>query len=518
MATVTEIGVRARVPDSFASARAEELPRPATFLDSEAVRLVGLIALYSLLAVLFIRAFYIVDPDIWFHMRSGAWILAHHGVPVTDPFSSDGISSAGVGRPWMAYSWLFDALSALAFARLGLVAIALYDIAVRLALSVALFHLVRGLFGEYRGAYWRSVALTAAALYAMTGVIGPRPGMLTTLLVIFEFDILLSARRSGRTALLWLLPPMFVLWANWHIQFVYGLFVLGVFACEPLMNAMLGYNPPDNRVLPAKQTWLVLACNALATLVNPYGAKLYSTVLLYMGETGAYNAISELRAMTFREPQHFVVLLMVLLAAMTLGWRRDARPLWLIFLVVTSLMAFRSVREIWFLLTVAVCVIADGWVPNPRETVRVGSMRTRLATAVCVLAVVVGACRHYGLSNNLLDIEVAGNFPEGASRFVEQHHLTGPLLNDLSWGGFLMWRLPQLPVSIDGRTDVHRDARVQEFANLWTGKPGWDSDPELLRANLVITPRVSAIAALLRADARFKAVYDDGQAMVFQRR
>ena len=90
-------------------------------------------------------------------------------------------------------------------------------------------------------------------------------------------------------------------------------------------------------MLPAKQTWLVLAASALATLLNPYGAKIYSTVFVYMGQTVAYDAISELRAMTFREPQHFVVLLLALGAAMAIGWRRDARPLWLIFLVVTSM-------------------------------------------------------------------------------------------------------------------------------------------------------------------------------------
>jgi hypothetical protein len=92
------------------------------------------------------------------------------------------------------------------------------------------------------------------------------------------------------------------------------------------------------------------------------------------------------------------------------------------------------------------------------------------------------------------------------------------LLNDLSWGGFLIWRLPQLPVAIDGRTNVHGDDRIREFANLWTGKPGWDSDPELERSNLVITPKVSAIAALLRTDSRFAVAYEDSQAVVFTRR
>jgi hypothetical protein len=73
-------------------------------------------------------------------------------------------------------------------------------------------------------------------------------------------------------------------------------------------------------------------------------------------------------------------------------------------------------------------------------------------------------------------------------------------------------------VAIDGRTNVHGDARILEFANLWTGKPGWASDPELLKANLVITPRVSAIASLLRTDPRFEVAYEDVQAVVFERR
>ena len=129
---------------------------------------------------------------------------------------------------------------------------------------------------------------------------------------------------------------MFVLWANWHIQFVYGLFVLRQYLrTRPILNSLakelVGYTATRPKSsLPAKQTWLVLAASALATLLNPYGWKLYSTVFLYMGQTVAYNTISELRAMTFREPQHFLALLLALGAALTIGWRRDARPLWLI--------------------------------------------------------------------------------------------------------------------------------------------------------------------------------------------
>lgn len=494
----------------------------ARILESEPARLAALVALFSSLAVLFLRAFYIADPDIWWHLRTGDWILAHRAVPPTDPFSA-----YGMGKPWVEYSWLFDVVSAVAFARLSFLSIALYEIVMRLALSLALFHLVRGLFAGF----WRAVGLTAAALYTMTVVIGPRPGMLSVLFVILTFDILLSARRTGRAGKLWLLPPMFVLWANWHIQFVDGVFVLGVFACEPLLDAIFRYSPPaaagalsnDSRnYLPPKQIWPVLGSCALATLCTPYGARLYSTVLFYMRQTGTYDVISELLAMNFRQPQHFVILFLALSAALAIGWRRDAKPLWLVFLAAASMMAFRSVREVWFLAVVSACVIADGWrlersSTSPRPAAAI-SARMRLAVAVCVLAVFAVCYSRYGISNDALAVNVAGNFPEEASWFVEHHHLPGPLLNDLSWGGYLIWRLPQLPVAIDGRNNIHGQDRIQQFAELWTGKPGWDSNPDLLRANTVITPKVSAIAALLRTNPRFEVAFEDAQSVVFERR
>lgn len=488
----------------------------AEFLNSDTARLLGLAALYSFLAISFIRSFYLNDPDIWWHLRTGDWILAHHAVPFTDPFSS-----FGMGKPWVAYSWLFDLVSAVGFARFSFLSIAILEIAVRVVLSVALFHLLRGLCPSF----WRAVGLTAAGLLVMTEVIGPRPGMLTILFVILEFDILLSAARSGNTKTLWLLPPMFLIWANWHIQFVYGLFVLGVFAMEPLLSSLTGYIPRPGTSVPAKQSWLVLAASAVATLLNPYGWRIYSPVLIYAGQSGAhavqmgaYNAISELRAMTFREPQHYLVLLLALGAAMMIGWRRDARPLWLIFLSFASVMAFRSVREVWFLAVVAVMVLAAEPASRPGKPRGGMPLKLRLAVALCVVAAIALSFVRYELTDDWLALQVQSNFPEGASRFIEMHRLPGPLLNDLSWGGFLIWRLPQLPVAIDGRTNVHGDERIEEFYNLWTGKPGWATDPELQRANLVITPRVSAICGLLRSDPRFVVAYEDTQAVVFQRR
>jgi hypothetical protein len=70
--------------------------------------------------------------------------------------------------------------------------------------------------------FWRAAAITGVGLYAMSWIIGPRPGMLTILFSMIELNILLSVRRTGTTKKLWLLPPMFVIWANWSFNLCTG--------------------------------------------------------------------------------------------------------------------------------------------------------------------------------------------------------------------------------------------------------------------------------------------------------
>src|SRR5258708_19424684 len=100
----------------------------------------------------------------------------------------------------------------------------------------------------------------------MSWVIGPRPGMLTILFGIIELDILLAVRRTGAAKKLWLLPPMFAIWANWPIQFVYGLLLLAVFACEPLLPRLWKHKTGTQNFPPLTQVWLVLSPTFMPTL------------------------------------------------------------------------------------------------------------------------------------------------------------------------------------------------------------------------------------------------------------
>ena len=108
-------------------------------------------------------------------------------------------------------------------------------------------------------------------------------------------------------------------------------------------------------------------------------------------------------------------------------------------------------------------------------------------------------------------------FPVAAVAFVEKQGHHGPLYNHFEWGGYLIWRLPHLKVSMDGRANIYGDERIKQAFLTWNGNSHWTEDSELNKAGVVIARKDKALAALLRLDPRFKVAYQDEIAVVFTR-
>ena len=108
-----------------------------------------------------------------------------------------------------------------------------------------------------------------------------------------------------------------------------------------------------------------------------------------------------------------------------------------------------------------------------------------------------------------------GELPARAAAVVEERGYRGPLFNEYGWGSYLIWRLQGLPVSIDGRADLHGPERIRRNVETISGLQGWDSDPDLMAANTVIINAKAALASLLRLDSRFELVHEDPVAAVF---
>jgi hypothetical protein len=447
-----------------------------------------------------------LDGDVWWHLRTAEWIVEHKTVPWFDPFSI-----RGQGQPWVAYSWLFELLLLGLFRTFGLIGIVLYGVLGAVGVTLAL----QILLSRYRLGVPRTLVLTAIGVAVMAPLFQPRSFLLSIVLFIVELHVLLHVRETGRTRPLVFLPLLFVLWANLHIQFVYGLFVLGVAAVEPLVQRALPEAWTDSRPrVEARFVWLTFLACVAAIFVTPYHVGIYRPLLDHITQVGTFDLIMELQAPNFRFPTDWMMLALTLGAVFVLGRQRTLAVFPTLVLAAGVMVSFRAARDAWFVTVVALAIIAGA--QRSDGTARYRLSATRIAMAVVLTTLVVAAVvLTKEISPRGLEAGVRKKFPVAAAAVIEERRYGGPIYNDYKWGGYLIWRLPTLPVSMDGRANVYGPETIRRSALTWSGVRGWESDPDLARAGVVIAAPHFALAQLLRGDRRFDLAYEDDVATVF---
>jgi hypothetical protein len=453
----------------------------------------------------------IADLDIWWHLRTGQWVLEHGTVPTTDPFSS-----FGHDRAWRAYSWLFEVLAYGHYWLFGLPGLLILRVALAMLALVMLHRFV--IRREPR--FIAATALTAAAFLALAPLQSERPWQFSILFSVLTLEAILALREGRETWAIWLLPVCYALWANLHIQFVYGLLLLGIACAAPVLDAVLRRERSHTAATAGTRGWwqlvgLTVVC-LLATLVNPYHLGIYNVVVDYGTQSKSYDLITELQAPRFRSASDWALLGLVVLAVFVLGRARQLSSFPVLLLAATGYFSFHSARDAWFVVLASVATITTRdplAQKHPQEWLL--TRRRVLAVAPGVAAVMVGAAVWRGLLPQPIEADVRSLFPAEAAEFVERQGYAGPLYNEINWGGYLIWRLPGLPVGLDPRMNVHGDDRIARHVLTRGGARGWESDAELAAANVIIVEVNSALAELLRTDPRFELAHEDGVAVVF---
>ncbi len=468
-----------------------------------------LVSLYLLTFKISMTDFIVFDPDIGWHLAAGKWIVEQGTLPATDPFSQ-----YGQGKEWVAYSWLFELLVYGLVKLFGDFGLVIYVAVLTTGITTALLLLIRKL--EPNPGF--VIGLTALGLMAMApSLMTPRPWLFSLLFFIIELDILLSVHRENNSRYLLMLPVLFMVWANLHIQFIYGLFVAGVFLVEPVIEASFK-KPFSVKAITASfeiKSWLVLLGCFLVTLVNPYHIKLWWTIFETIRQQGPYAYVMELQAMTFRSITDWVVLGLTVGGAYLLGQTKKIRPFLAIIFLVGLFISFRTIRDGWFITLSALMIIASSHpIPSISERYHIQKSHILITTLVISVFFMIWIPKK-NLTNVGLAETAAKQYPMDAVNFIKSHHFSGPLFNDYTWGGFLIRYLPEFKVSVDGRSNLHGDERLDQSIKTWGGDKSWFNDPELANAKLVIAALNMPLTSLLKLDKRFELVYEDAVATVF---
>ena len=452
------------------------------------------------------------NGDFWWHLRTGLEILRTYALPHSGWFSQS------AAQPWIASSWLYDVKIAIWYQWLGIRLLPLLAVVFNLALAVLAFMLAGGL----RGRFWIAFALSAVVQFLLAGM-QPLPVYCSVLALAIELMLLLKSRRDGSTRPLYFLPLLFLVWANVDPNFVYGIFVLLLFAAsctadQWMQRERISWLDAEAKAPPLRAVGAATGAAVLASFITPYGWGMYAT--FWQHSAGAAN-LPDFLSLRFRSPHDYVLLLLTMTAFLALGLRRSRDPFKIGLLVLCAVAAFHSQRDAWLLALAAAAVIAspvaaEASTSEPPASIFQLRAAFLIATGVSIVLLLAIVAVRLPRREALL-AKIAEAYPVAAADYIREQRLPGPLFNTFPWGGFLTWYLPQYPVAIDGRTDLYGPDLNTHYANVLNFQEHYSTFAPLNDANVILLEKNSHMAAALASVPAFRTAYSDDVAVVLVR-
>jgi len=456
------------------------------------------------------------DPDFWWHLRAGQYIVETRTIPHEDPSFSD----TAHGREWVAEEWLSEVVFWKVFQLGGLPLLSLF-FSVLITSAFALAYL-RSPAKPYLAGF-----ATLLGALASLPILGVRPQMFTLLFLSVYVHILETFFVKPRWAILAGLPLVMLLWVNLHGGFFLGLAVMfGYLAGKGFELAFRIF--PDDEAAPRygpRDLWLLAAALAVCVAVvgvNPNGFRMLSYPFETLSNPAIQRYLVEWLSPDFHEAgwQPLLVLLFGLLGS-GMYVRRRFSPTHIGLILTSGYAALRSVRNVPLFSLLAIPILAaqaeklaplhssSQPAPRPIQWALGGVLLLALgATMVSVTTLLGRQSRLIQQAN-----------PVAAADWILENRPEGKIYNTYHWGGYLIWRLfPAYGVIVDGRSDLYSPEFIEEYVDTYYARPGW---AEFLKRNdvrIVLIEPGSLLAAQLGQSPEWREVFADDLSILFEKR
>jgi hypothetical protein len=456
------------------------------------------------------------DPDVFWHIRTGQWILEHAQFPTVDIFSY-----TAQGKPWIPTEWLSEIFLAVAYRAGGWRALVVLTAASGAAVvAIVCFYLLRHLrFSVAVG--W--CALTAVAI---TPHFLARPHIFSYVLLAIWLIMLLDAYgkgEDGNLPSLRTLVPLMVLWANLHGSFTFGLVLLCIFAGILLLRRL---HRRDSAA--CWQILLTVGVVSLSALATPYGVSAALMTLELLDLKFTIPRIVELRSPDFQEYTTHLLLFVGLLAGIAATGTRlnGARLISFGLILLTGLSYLRGLVMFFLLVPLLLARPASessSWLKARFSDERNAGKDPVLNFFERRLIAVPAFCMVFASLVTLSTLwredilPPKGITPEAAIDFARSAKLTGNVFNSYSFGGFLLFS--GIPTFVDGRALPFGDAFLRQYfesVNLIDVDAAFRTLDEYKVSWAILKPTEPLSKALSRSP-RWSKAYADNDAVVFTR-
>lgn len=466
------------------------------------------------------------DTDSWWHLQAGRWIVENQAIPTTDPFSH-----TRLGEPWIDHGWLAQAAIYLSWDGLGYAGLVL----LLASLVTAAFYFA---WRQCRDANpWLRAFIMILAAVASGIIWAVRPQMVSFLLTSVVAYILYRYKQGSRR-IIWFLPLIMLLWVNIHGGFAIGFILMVAYLFGETVNWVIvrWQNPdvaPDDdelRAMTLREIGMLVLVMGLCFLLlplNPNGTEMWSYPFRTVNIGILQDFIVEWQSPNFHSSflHPFIWLLLAALTAFGLAGRRaDFTDLTLVALFAyMSLLAVRNI-PLFALITAPIIVryatlALARWlgpqVAAPRKPSQAKLaivMNWALLAVVVLLALVRMSEPVTAAANVAVQTE---SLPVGAVEFLLAERPLGNIFNDYNWGGYLIWRVPEYPVFVDGRTDLYDDEFLRDYLLIDMAQDGWQEKLAAYDVSLAVISVDSPLAKAMLASGTWQEIYHDDLSFIF---
>ena len=489
--------------------------------------------LYPIIVLLLILIMAVRTPletDMWWHLRAGEETMLSKEVYAVDTFS---FTREGVD--WINHSWLSQVLMFSIFQAGSYYGLSIW-VGVCAVLSMLFVYL------QMKGhPLLRSAVLLFAAVVSSV-VWSPRPQIHTLVLFSLLGYLIFKYKTTKDYKYLIGTLPIFALWGNLHGGYVLGIILMGSVIVGEILNKIIFKDIAESLSWRQISIFVVFMVSGfLVVLINPFGLDMWRIPFNTVGVETLQNVINEWASPDFHQAFQQPMLWMLLgvfsliglsknsidgaelIPLITFSWaalvaRRNFGPFAIIAAPIFSKYLTSLIDE-W--LSVATKKLP--WVGRFLEKSTQNNRDLKpglknLLNLVLIGLLLVGAGWKIANVNDrefILQAE-RGVFPVDAVEWMKKSGINGNMFNDYNWGGYLIWHMREVPVFVDGRTDLFGDDILNDYLSIMSLQSNWADNLDDYQINSVLVKSDSDIARALQ-NSGWQIEYQDSISMFLQR-
>ncbi len=422
------------------------------------------------------------DPDFGWHYRCGTEFLNSFNTCTKNTFSYF-LPNYRSFNPHL----LYDLFLALSYNMLGFLGTSiLYT--TTLLLSALLFLSLTSSDLTYKIISFISIFFLSISTFGL----GIRSQVFTYL--FFLLSLYLIKKR-----LLIFSPLLIILWVNTHIGFFLGLVLLTFYFIS----------------FPTIKNFLILALSFFATLLNPFGFSVYQEILNH-----ATSPMGKMIAEWVSPSLPYKILLSCIFITILLLTYKKSLSFELLLFSFFFLLAIMAKRNLPFFYTLSFYLVLEHKkdklpaLPLQPTFVIISSL------AAFFLFINIPSTLQYSNSSQQYCEKGVVKYP---CKAIKSYPLKGNVFSMYEWGGFLIWKRPQIKVFVDGRMPAWKakdgKSPYQIFLEIIQTRDGWNSRLKNLKTNYLLIRDGTFLDLLLQKKAKdygWKEVYRDKIAVIYK--